>query len=42
LLKSDFSLQIITNFRWAPDGKRLAVARSQSTSDVILLHETQP
>jgi serine/threonine protein kinase len=27
----------ITSFAWSPDGKRLAVARSHSTSDVVLL-----
>jgi serine/threonine protein kinase len=39
---TDFSSQGITNFRWSPDGKRLAAARSQSTSDVILLREANP
>ena len=39
---TDFSSQTISNFRWSPDGKRLAVARSQSTSDVILLRDTTP
>ncbi|MGH9739678.1 MAG: protein kinase domain-containing protein [Candidatus Acidiferrales bacterium] len=27
-------------FAWSPDGKKLLVARGQSTSDVILLHDT--
>jgi len=30
----------ITDFRWAPDGKTLAVLRFHSTSDVILLHDS--
>jgi serine/threonine protein kinase/Tol biopolymer transport system component len=36
------SSQRITNFHWSPDGKRLAIARVQSTSDVILLRENKP
>ncbi len=27
----------IVAFRWSPDGKTLAVARTQNTSDVVLL-----
>jgi Tol biopolymer transport system component/tRNA A-37 threonylcarbamoyl transferase component Bud32 len=32
----------ITRFAWSPDGKRLAVARSHSTSDVVLLRTSPP
>jgi Tol biopolymer transport system component len=39
---TSFSSQLIGGFAWSPDGKRLAVARTQSTSDVILLRETKP
>jgi eukaryotic-like serine/threonine-protein kinase len=35
-----FTSQKIGNFAWSSDGKRLAVARSQDTSDVILLRES--
>jgi eukaryotic-like serine/threonine-protein kinase len=35
-----FTSQRIGGFAWSPDGKSLAVARSQSTSDVILLRES--
>jgi serine/threonine protein kinase/Tol biopolymer transport system component len=37
-----FSSHQIGNFAWSPDGKRLAVGREQSNSDVILLRETNP
>jgi Tol biopolymer transport system component len=37
-----FSSQQIGIFAWSPDGKRLAIGRDQSTSDVILLHEAKP
>ena len=33
------SLQI-QDFRWSPDGKRLAVIRSDYSGDVVLLHDT--
>ena len=36
---TNFSSQHIAEFRWSPDGKTLAVTRSQSTSDVVLLQE---
>lgn len=39
---TSFSSGEIGQFSWSPDGKRLAVARSQSTSDVILLRESSP
>jgi Tol biopolymer transport system component len=39
---TDFSSRTISNFRCSPDGKHLAIARSQSTSDVILLRDTRP
>ena len=39
---TSFTSQLIQDFRWSRDGKRLAVLRSNSTSDVILLHETGP
>ncbi len=37
---TNFTSKHIGQFEWSPDGKRLAVARSQSTSDVILLRDT--
>ena len=36
---TDFTSQHIAQFHWSPDGKTLAVARAQSTSDVVLLRE---
>ena len=36
---SNFSSQHIAEFQWSPDGKTLAVARAQNTSDVVLLRE---
>ena len=35
----NFSSQHIAEFQWSPDGKTLAVARAQNTSDVVLLRE---
>lgn len=37
---TNFTSEHIGEFKWSPDGKRLAVGRSQSTSDVILLRDT--
>jgi len=34
-----FTSQHISAFQWSPNGKLLAVARSQDISDVVLLHE---
>jgi Tol biopolymer transport system component len=39
---TNFTAGKITSFAWSPDGKRLAVARSHSTSDVVLLHTSRP
>jgi eukaryotic-like serine/threonine-protein kinase len=36
---TNFISEHIAEFRWSPDGKTLAVARSQNTSDVVLLQE---
>lgn len=36
---TNFTSQHIAEFQWAPDGKTLAVARAQDTSDVVLLQE---
>jgi serine/threonine protein kinase len=36
---TNFSTERIAQFRWSPDGKTLAVARVQRTSDVVLLQE---
>ncbi len=36
-----FTSQRIGGFAWSPDGKRLAVGRGHSSSDVILLRQTQ-
>jgi Tol biopolymer transport system component len=36
---TDFTAQHIAEFQWSPDGKTLAVARTQDTSDVVLLEE---
>jgi eukaryotic-like serine/threonine-protein kinase len=37
---TEFKSAIIQDFRWSPDGKQLAVLRSDPTADVILLHDT--
>jgi len=37
---TNFSSQIIQDFRWYPDGKHLAVLRDEFTQDVVLLHDT--
>ena len=34
---TNFTSENIVAFRWSPDGKTLAVARTQNTSDVVLL-----
>jgi Tol biopolymer transport system component len=36
---TNFTSEHIAEFRWSPDGKYLAVVRSQKTSDVVLLRE---
>ena len=36
---TNFTSQQIAEFQWSPDGKTLAVARAQITSDVVLLRE---
>jgi eukaryotic-like serine/threonine-protein kinase len=36
---TNFNSQQIAEFQWSPDGKTLAVARTQDTSDVVLLQE---
>ncbi len=36
---TSFTSENISQFQWAPDGKTLAVARVQNTSDVVLLRE---
>ena len=36
---TNFTSQLITAFHWSPDGKTLAVARSETNSDVVLLQE---
>jgi len=37
-----FTSENITEFRWSPDGKTLAVARIHKISDVVLLRENTP
>jgi serine/threonine protein kinase len=37
---TNFKSQGILDFRWSPDGKRLAVLRTETTGDVVLLHDT--
>jgi len=37
---TNFPSEHVGYFTWSPDGKRLLVARSESTSDVVLLHDT--
>lgn len=32
----------INHFAWSPDGKKLAVIRAHTTSDVVLIRATQP
>jgi serine/threonine protein kinase len=36
---TNFTSEHIAEFRWSPDGKTIAVARIQDTSDVVLLRE---
>jgi Tol biopolymer transport system component len=36
---TNFTSQHIAEFQWSPDGKTLAVARTQNISDVVLLRE---
>ncbi len=36
---TNFTSEHIAKFQWSPDGKTLAVARAQNTSDVVLLRE---
>jgi Tol biopolymer transport system component len=36
---TNFTSEHIAEFQWSPDGKTLAIARAQNTSDVILLRE---
>jgi len=36
---TNFPSEHIAEFQWSPDGKTLAVARAQNTSDVVLLRE---
>jgi serine/threonine protein kinase/Tol biopolymer transport system component len=36
---TNFTSETISQFQWSPDGKTLAVARVQNTSDVVLLRE---
>jgi serine/threonine protein kinase len=36
---TNFTSEHIAEFQWSPDGKTLAVARAQDTSDVVLLRE---
>jgi eukaryotic-like serine/threonine-protein kinase len=37
---TNFTADLITRFRWSPDRKTLAVMRTHSTSDVVVLRET--
>jgi Tol biopolymer transport system component len=37
-----FTTGKITQFAWSPDGKKLAVFRAHTTSDVVLLNATKP
>ena len=37
---TDFKSDLIRDFRWSPDGKRLAVLHFHGTADVVLLHDT--
>jgi Tol biopolymer transport system component len=36
---TNFTSQHIAEFQWSPDGKTLAVARTEDASDVVLLRE---
>ena len=37
---TSFTSEKVADFSWSQDGKRLAVIRNQSSSDVVLLHDT--
>jgi Tol biopolymer transport system component/predicted Ser/Thr protein kinase len=37
---TSFSSEEIDDFAWSPDGMRFAVSRTDSSSDVVLLHDT--
>ena len=39
---TNFASQSITDFRWSPDGKTLALLRGQLQADIVLLHDTSP
>jgi len=39
---TNFKSQEILDFRWSPDGKSLAVLRSDPMADAILLHDAEP
>jgi eukaryotic-like serine/threonine-protein kinase len=36
---TNFTSDHVANFRWSPDGTKLAIVRSHTTSDVVLLQE---
>jgi hypothetical protein len=37
---TNFKSEMIIDFGWSSDGKRLAVLRYERSSDIILLHQT--
>ncbi|HUK23406.1 MAG TPA: protein kinase [Terriglobales bacterium] len=39
---TNFSTDLIDDFRWSPDGKSLGVLRRHTDSDVVLLQEAKP
>jgi len=37
---TNFTSEQIRDFYWSPDGKKLAIVRGHTDSDVVLFHET--
>jgi serine/threonine protein kinase len=40
--ETEFKSEQITQFRWSPDGKRLALVRGHTDSDVVLIRDARP
>jgi hypothetical protein len=39
---TNFKSDEIQSFHWSPEGRKLAVLRVHSESNVVLIHETKP
>ena len=38
---TNYSSDLIAQFRWSPDGTTLAIKRTHTTSDVVVLHDSR-